>query len=251
MSRIPIGPISIDDLNFTSIIEKIETVINKGIPSQIVTLNSLMFNFTLKDKNLSDAINNAAIVIADSVGITWAAKFLQNKKINRFPGIDLIYHLCGLAVKKEYTMYFLGARPGIVEQATEKLKNKYPNLKIIGMRHGYFSENEEPEIFKKIKSLKPDILLLGYSIPKQEKWISSNLQNLGVPIVMGIGGSFDVLSGKLKRAPVLMQKLGLEWMFRFIQQPWRIVRIINLPFFVLHIIAIKIRNMLLPEKITQ
>ncbi|MBN1621638.1 MAG: WecB/TagA/CpsF family glycosyltransferase [Endomicrobiales bacterium] len=239
MSRIPLGPIGLDILEIGSIRNRITEIVNNKAPSQVITLNSLMFNFIYHDPHLLKIASGSALVIPDSVGIVLAARFLLGRKISRIPGIDLIEHLCSLSQDQGYRLFLLGSKQNVIERAKEKLLLKYPSLNIVGTHHGYFSSRGEADIINNIKSLKPDILLVGLDVPYQEVWISSNLKALDVPLVMGVGGSFDVISGKLKRAPLFFQKLGLEWFFRFVQQPWRIMRIRRLPVFILNILKIK------------
>jgi len=154
------------------------------------------------------------MVIADSAGIAWAVKFLHGKGVRRLAGIDLIDTICEISSREGYRIALLGAKPGVAREAGEKLSSRHPGLIISGTFHGYFSHDEEPALFDKIRALKPDIILAGLAVPHQEKWISRHLEEFGASIVMGVGGSFDVLSGRLKRAPVFMQRAGLEWLFR-------------------------------------
>ena len=222
MSRIKLGPACLDVLDRAAVVPEIEKLINLRKPSQVITLNALMYNCASEDAALAAAINSASLVIPDSAGISWAVKFLQKRAVTRCPGIDLIRELCGAAVKQGYVLFLLGSAPGVAEEAANRLKHDFPGLKISGTRHGYFMKSEAESVIAAVKRARPDILLVGFSVPRQEKWIASNLEKLGVPVVMGVGGSFDVISGLLRRAPAWMQKCGLEWLFRTAQQPWRI-----------------------------
>jgi N-acetylglucosaminyldiphosphoundecaprenol N-acetyl-beta-D-mannosaminyltransferase len=237
MERFFIGSIGIDNLNYNSILDNIKTVISKKEPSQIVTFNSLMYNISTKNTEFLNAVKNARFVIPDSFGIQWALKYLTGRKIERTAGIDLIYRFCELSSRNNYRVFLLGSTQEVVEKAANNIKQKYPQVYIAGTHHGYF--NNDKEIIDIIKALKPDILFVGMSIPKQEIWINKNLNLLSVPVVMGVGGSFDVISGNLKRAPLWMQNLGLEWFFRFLLQPWRILRLTGLPVFIYNIFRLK------------
>lgn len=241
MTRTALGPLVLDILDKNFICSRIEKIILNRVPSQIVTLNSLMFNFAYEDPVLCQSICNAAVVIPDSIGIVWATKFLTGQSTRRYAGIDLFDNLCSMSQKSSYSIFFLGSKPGIAEDTAYKIRQEYPDLKIAGTHHGYFSEQENDSIIERVRSSNPDILFVGLDVPRQEKWISSNLAKLNVPVVMGVGGSFDVISGHLMRAPKWLQKVELEWFFRFIQQPWRIIRIKDLPLFVINIIKIKIQ----------
>lgn len=236
------GPLACRLFSGPTALEEISRVIDKRIPSQVVTLNALMYNHSLNDIPLAEAVSNAAIVVADSVGITWAAQFLASVSVERMPGIDLIYGLCALAVSKKYSVFLLGAADGVAAQAAARLEARFPGIVIAGAHHGFFTGAEEPRLMATIRAAQPDILLVGLDVPRQETWIAANRERLGVPVVMGVGGSFDVISGRLKRAPRWMQRTGLEWLFRVVQQPWRLARIKDLPVFVVHILKLKCRD---------
>ncbi len=163
----------------------------------------------------------------------------------------MINKLCQLAVEKGYSLYLLGSYPGIAEEAALNLKKRYPDLKIVGTHQGYFNspvkknkenkdkirvnqekKEEEAEVIREINQWQPDILLVGMGVPRQEKWIVSNREKLKVSICIGVGGSFDVLSGRIPRAPLWMQRHGMEWIYRSIRQPKRIFRVLPLFHFI-------------------
>ena len=137
------------------------------------------------------------------------------------------------------TVYFFGGAPGVAVAAAKRMKKVYPELKIIGGHHGYFDDEEEKKIIADIKRLSPSILLVGLGAPKQEKWISAHLQEVGVKVAIGIGGSFDVMAGNVKRAPKIFRKLGLEWFYRLATQPSRWRRMLRLPKFALTVLRKK------------
>jgi N-acetylglucosaminyldiphosphoundecaprenol N-acetyl-beta-D-mannosaminyltransferase len=156
-----------------------------------------------------------------------------------------------LAAKKGYSLYILGSYPGVASKAALNLTKKYPGIKIAGTHHGYFScedvkngnsggNKEEEEIIAEIRENRPDILLVGMGVPKQEKWINKNLEKLDVPVCIGVGGSFDVLSGRIPRAPLWMQRHGMEWIYRSIKQPNRAFRVLALFYFIWLVILGKI-----------
>ena len=135
-----------------------------------------------------------------------------------------------------HTVYFFGGAPGVAQKAAEMMEIKYPGLKIVGVHNGYFDEKEERKIIADIKRVQPSLLLVGLGSPKQEKWIYNNLRLTGAKVAIGIGGSFDVMSGNLKRAPKIFCKLGLEWFYRLITQPTRFKRMLKLPKFVVTVL---------------
>lgn len=237
--RLHIGEIPLDNLPLEQIIHTVEEFINKHTPHHIVTLNSLMYNCSVNDEILKKAILQAHLVIPDSIGIVLASWAVTGVKPERIPGIKLMLRLCKFAESKHYKVYLLGAKSPVVKMVYRNLKNTFQGLTICGYNHGYFSQSEEKNIINEISNSGADMLFVALNIPEQEKWIYCNLSHLSIPVIMGIGGSFDVISGKLKRAPVWMQSMGLEWLFRFIQQPRRLLRIMDLSRFVYHILKLK------------
>ena len=144
--------------------------------------------------------------------------------------------ICALAETRGHSLFLLGSAPGVAESAGRVLMQRFPALKLVGAYHGYFEDSEEPSLIALIRGAKPSLLFVGMGMPAQEKWIARNLRALNVPVVMGVGGSFDVLSGKLKRAPAPIRRLGIEWLFRLSQEPWRWRRIAQLPVFAWRVI---------------
>ncbi|OGS25879.1 MAG: hypothetical protein A2297_04385 [Elusimicrobia bacterium RIFOXYB2_FULL_48_7] len=245
MPRIFAGNIPVDILSWEEILSKIESFISTRTPSQVVTLNSLMYNSACDDAALEKSMINAALVLPDSIGIAVVGRILAGKTgtgSNRKPGIDLVHKICERSVSKKWKIFLLGSRQEIVAAAAETLKKKYPGIIIAGFRNGFFNPEDEQEVISQVSKSGADVLFVGLDLPRQEKWISDNLRRLNVPVAMGVGGSFDVISGKLKRAPRLMQALGMEWFYRFIQEPWRIKRIKDLPLFALKAVKICLKS---------
>lgn len=238
----------------TPTIDKATQLIAKFVsgknPQQIVTLNPEMVMASQKDSELKNIINNASLVVPDGIGLTWALNIIYKLKTKRVTGIDLIEEIAKLANKYRYSIFFLGAKPGIANKAATKLKLKYPNLAIAGSNAGnpklnYDLNNSDLfntgkitdirrterdpnwKIVDMVSKTKPDILLVAYGHGKQEKFIARYKYKLAVPVMMGVGGSFDFLAGLATRAPGWMQALGLEWLWRLLHEPWRFNRIIT------------------------
>lgn len=248
-SRIELGPVPLDQLDFDAVLGTIRERIVSRHSSQIVTLNALMFNIALRDPSFAGIVTNAALVVPDSAGISWAARILRDARVARLPGIDLMHGMCAQAAKNGWRVFLLGSRPGIAERAAENLIAQYPGLTVVDTHHGYFGAGGDAAIVEKVRASAADILFVGLAIPGQERWIASHRASLGVPVIMGVGGSLDVVSGDLRRAPSWMRRRGLEWLFRTLQQPWRIRRIANLPVFVLNVL--KLRCFGPPEQISR
>ena len=229
--------VPVDIIDFETVLGRIKNAIEKKELINIVTLNAEMVMVAREDNEFGNLVKQASIVTPDGIGITWALK-RKNVNVNRLSGIDIVNALFPYAQDKKYKIYFFGAKEEIVTAAAQNTRTKYPGLEII-TRNGYFTHDEEESIAKEIKKEAPDILLAALGVPKQEKWIKKWQSVINVPVCIGIGGTFDVLSGKLKRAPSVMRKLGLEWLYRLYKEPWRITRMQALPKFVITVLAQK------------
>ena len=184
-----------------------------------------------EDHELHRILEEAALVVPESSGILWASRVLGEPLREFSPGIDLMLAICRMAKEKGHPAFFLGSSPGVADAAARSLQGEFPGLKISGTHHGYFKTDEEPAVLELVRRAKPDLLFVGMGMPAQEKWIAKHLESLEVPVVMGVGGSFDVLSGRLRRAPRFMRRAGIEWLYRLTQEPWRWRRIAQLPVF--------------------
>ena len=219
--RFPIFNTYVDALTMDETIEEIEKIIREKKPVQHVVINASKVNLMQKDKNLTKIVNACPIINADGASILWAAKMLNIPVKERVTGIDLFLNLVKLADAKGYKIFLFGAKEDVVKKVKDIFCQKYKNLNIVGIRNGYFSPEEETEIAEQIRDAKPDILFVAFSSPKKEYWIKKYLDIMNVPFVMGVGGSFDVVAGVTSRAPRWMQEHGLEWFYRFIQEPGR------------------------------
>ncbi len=209
--------------------EKIIVNKEKGF---IVAINPEKIMKGQKDLELKKLLNSANIQIPDGVGVVIASKLKRGRIKKRVTGIDLMMNLCDLASKKGYKIYMLGAAPNIAESAMGELKKKFPSLIVSGVNDGYFKDNEK-QVIDNIYNSNSDILFVALGSPRQEYWIKQNIDNLNVPLIMGVGGSFDVICGNIKRAPAWMRKCGLEWLYRLISEPWRFKRMMVLPKFLI------------------
>jgi N-acetylglucosaminyldiphosphoundecaprenol N-acetyl-beta-D-mannosaminyltransferase len=174
------------------------------------------------DPALMAALREAEMVHVDGAGISLGLKALGMAPPERRAGIDLMGDLCGLAAAMDSGVYLLGARPEVVRAAARRLADSTPGLKIVGIRDGYFSAAQEADVVRDIRRSGAGILFIGISSPKKERFLRTHWQQLGVAVGMGVGGSFDVVSGALRRAPNWMQRHGLEWLFRLKQEPARL-----------------------------
>lgn len=211
--------LKVDNVTLAEAVAKVESLIAAGKPSLVVTPNPEMIVAAQDDAELRDLINGAALRVPDGISMVVVKKILGDPLKERVSGIDLMQQLLVVSAQKGYKVFFLGSAPGVADAAAAKARELNPGLKVVGTSDGYFKD--EAALRAKIIAAKPDILFVGLGAGRQEKWLAANLTKLGVPVGMGIGGSLDAISGKVKRAPVLVQKLYIEWLYRLLQQPWR------------------------------
>ncbi|MCR5146604.1 MAG: WecB/TagA/CpsF family glycosyltransferase [Clostridia bacterium] len=214
----------IDVLSVDDTIELVERYVNTKTPLHLMGVNADKINEINQNDKMKEIVNSCGIINADGASVVLASKYLKKPLPERVAGIDLMMDLVKLSEEKKYSIYLLGAKQEVVEQTEVKLKEKYPELIIKGIHNGYFSELEWNEISDEIKKVKPDFVFVGITSPTKE-YLIEYLQNDGNDCVfMGVGGSFDVISGNIPRAPKWMQKMSLEWLFRVINEPKRLFK---------------------------
>ena len=220
MNRINIMGCPIDVATVSETVDVIDHAISKNKFTQHVVVNVAKLVNMQNDIVLGNSIRECDIINIDGMGIVLGARFLGYNIPERVAGIDLFLKLISMSAKNNYPIYLLGSKDEVVKNTASKLQSLYPKINIAGYHHGYFWENEE-EIVEKIKASGAKLLFVAITSPKKENFINRWKEKLGVTFVMGVGGTFDVVSGKVKRAPLWMQKYGLEWFFRIIQEPRR------------------------------
>lgn len=219
--RIVFFGINLDILSFEETLDKISNYIEERKCIQHVVVNVAKLVYAQKDTQLKEIINECPLINVDGAGIILGAKFLGIDIPERVAGIDLMEKLVQRAAEKQYRVYFFGAEEEIVQKVKDVYLEQHPNLIIAGCRNGYYTENEEEQIVEQIKQANADILFVAMGSPKKEIFLNKYSNYLQIPFTMGVGGSFDVVAGKVKRAPLFMQKLKSEWIFRLIQEPRR------------------------------
>lgn len=237
--KVNICGVEIDKYAFDEVVEAITNqAISGSTPEYVVTPNAQHILSLQNDAHFQEIYRKAFLVVPDGVALLWAAKFLQTPLKGRVNGTDIFERLCAIASEKGLKIFLLGGRPEAAQKARETLQTRYPNLKIVGTHcppYGFESNPAElAGINSKIKAATPHILFVGLGAPKQEYWIYANYQELKVPISIGIGVSFELVADMVKRAPVWMQKSGLEWFFRLMVEPGRLWQryIIGNPLFI-------------------
>jgi N-acetylglucosaminyldiphosphoundecaprenol N-acetyl-beta-D-mannosaminyltransferase len=204
----------------------IEAAVVARAPRQICTANPEFVMAAQRDRAFFDLLNQADLVIPDGVGLLWAARQQGALLPERVAGSDLIYRLAERAARQGWRLYFLGAAEGVAVKAAEILQAQYPGLVVAGAFSGSPRPEDNAALVARVKAARPDVLMVAYGAPAQDKWIARNLTALGVPVSLGVGGSFDFVAGVVARAPVWLQRLHLEWLYRLWKQPWRLRRIL-------------------------
>lgn len=219
--RIEFFGVNLDILSFEETLEKISEYIEKKECVQHVVVNVAKLVYAQKDENLRNIINSCPLINVDGAGIILGAKFLGVNIPERVAGIDLMEKLVEKSAKNGYRVFFFGAKEEVVQKIKEIYLEKYPELIVAGCRNGYYTAEEELEVVKEIKDSNADILFVAMGSPKKEIFLNKYSKELQIPFTMGVGGSFDVVSGKVKRAPEILQKMNSEWVFRLLQEPKR------------------------------
>ena len=230
--RVNILGVEVDAVTMTQAVERVINLIAEKKSSLVATANAEMLLNATHDAELKKILNAAALVVPDGAGTVWAARHLGYSMPERVAGFDLVQELMKIAPAHDFKFFLFGAAPDVADKAKLKAETLYPGIKIVGTRNGYFKSEDEPKIIKQIKSSRADILLAALGVPKQEKWLFKYKDELKIPVSIGVGGTFDVMAGIVKRAPLWMQKAKLEWLFRAMLQPSRAGRLIALPKFV-------------------
>lgn len=214
----------IDNLSMEETLQTIEGFIRSGQAHQHVVVNVDKLVKAQKDPELRRIINDCALINADGMPVVWASRLLGKPLKERVAGVDLFDALMGRAAAKGWRVYLLGAKEEIVAKVRELYTQRYPQLVFAGHRNGYWKPEQEQQVVDDITAARADLLFVAISSPKKEQFLGAYQAQMRIPFAMGVGGTFDVFAGKVKRAPVWMQKSGLEWFYRFLQEPRRMFR---------------------------
>ena len=220
-------------------VEKILERVAQNKKTFVVTANAEIIMMGQSDAEYMEILNKAALVLPDGAGTVWAGRKLGYEVPERVAGYDLFLNLMTEAAQKNFKVFFFGAAPGVADEAKQKCEILYPGISIVGCRNGYFKEDDNPAIVEEINNSGADLLFVALGAPKQEKWLAKYQDILKPSLLMGIGGSFDVVAGKMERAPKWIQDASLEWLFRLYKQPSRFRRMLVLPKFVIKVLRFK------------
>lgn len=211
----------IDNVSVPEAVSRVESFIMRGGTHCYFAVNVHKIVAFRKYPELRQIANRSDLVTADGQPVVWVSKWMGKPIKERLTGADLMGHLIRMASAKHYRVYLLGGKPEILRRAAESYRLQFPRLQIAGYRHGYWTEEEEGEVVAGIRNARPDMLFLGMSSPRKELFMDRRLHELQVPFIMGVGGTFDIIAGVTRRAPMWMQRIGLEWFWRVLQEPGR------------------------------
>lgn len=242
-NKYSIGRVGVSDVNFKRLILLNETAILNRTKIRIAYLNHFIFNLTYKDNYLTKLINNIEIIHPDGIGIWLACRFIGEQRIKRFNWTDHALNYLRECEIRGWSIFFLGSTADYLELVKCNLLKLYPNLNLSGMHNGY-NNLSEVDLISIINNSNADILWVGLGSPKQEVWISNHCKKLNVPVIQAVGDIFSFLAGKRRRGPVILQRLGLEWIFRVFSEPRRLWKryLIGIPLFIFRIAKLKISN---------
>jgi N-acetylglucosaminyldiphosphoundecaprenol N-acetyl-beta-D-mannosaminyltransferase len=204
----------------------------------IVTANPEIVMRARTDTDYLYTLSKADYIVPDGIGVVIASRLKKQPLIERVPGFELMEELLAVSNEHRLRVYIVGAKPEVLDRAIGNVKEKYPNLLLAGYHHGYFDDHDET-IIQDIEEKQPDLILVALGFPRQEKWIKENMPRVQKGVFIGVGGSIDVLAGHVKRAPVIWQRIHLEWFYRLLQQPSRWRRMVVLPQFIIQVIKSK------------
>lgn len=215
---------AVDRVDLDGAAARCRALIEAGRPAAVTSLNAAKIVSLRRDPRLRESFDRSALVLADGMAVVWASKLLGDPLPARVAGIDLMGRILELAEAHGYRVYLLGARSEVLRRAVTNIRARHPRLVVAGYRDGYFRDHEADGVAADVIAARPEILLVGMSSPRKEYWIDERGAELAVPLLMGVGGSFDVWAGVVSRAPSLLQRIGLEWLHRLLQEPRRLWR---------------------------
>jgi bacterial polymer biosynthesis proteins, WecB/TagA/CpsF family len=236
---VPIYGIPFSKMSMDETVNYLTEAIEQKRQTHVITANPIMVMSAVESQDYYKMMRKAELIVPDGAGVVWAANYVGTPVAERVTGFDLLHRLMQEGEKRKWTAYLLGTSQEVIEAAAEKLQLQYPQVRIVGYRNGYFGADQDAEVVEAIRQAAPDLLFVARGAETQEPWIAKYKKQLGVPFIMGVGGSFDIVAGKLKRAPMLFQKLRLEWFYRLLQEPKRLPRMMVLPRFVVKVVRDK------------
>ena len=222
MNTVPILNCEFASVTVADTVDWARSWIRSGRRGYICTVNVAILMMMRSDPKLQSFVDRASLVVVDGQPLVWASHMQPNHLPERVTGVDLVDALCALAAKEGFGVYFLGARRDVIETAAKRLVERFPGLDVRGIADGYFDASEAPERARAVRESGAKILIVGMGVPRQEEFIESQWDELGIELTIPVGGSFEVIAGTARRAPVFLQRIGMEWSFRLAQEPRRL-----------------------------
>ena len=232
----------VDVLTMSEALQRVAAALEAKQPYQVVTANAEILYNAAQSPALGQVLQEAGLITADGMGVLLAARILGKRLPERVSGVELVHALAKRGAREGWSFYLLGAKEEVLDAAARRLQTLYPGLILAGSHHGYFSPKENSHIVADIKASSAQIVLAAMGAPRQDLWLREHLVATGATVGVGVGGTFDILAGTVKRAPLWMQRSGLEWFFRLTQEPGRIGRMLVLPRFVIAVVGQRLRR---------
>lgn len=238
MGKIDIRGVKFDNVTLEEAKQRVLDFVETDGAKMVVTPNSEIVQMCIEDKKVKEVVSGGDLIIPDGIGVVYASKILGTPLKQKVAGFDLASVLLPAMEKEGIKLFLLGGAPGVADKAAAKMKEKYPGLDICGTNDGYFEESGP--IIQKINDSGAQVVYVCLGAPKQEKWMAQHRHSIKAKVMLGLGGSLDVFAGNVKRAPDIYIKLGLEWFYRLVKEPWRYKRMMKLPQFLFGTIVYKI-----------
>ena len=237
--RVHLLGVPLDCVNMKQSLERVDDMICGQCPQAVIAINPEKIIKAQSDAKLLHWLHQAGLLIPDGIGAVVGVRFLTAEAIERVPGSELMPAICERSVAKGYKLFLFGARPEVNQKAVEVLTRRYPGIRIVGNQHGFVKDSEMPALVERINASEADVLFVALGSPRQELWMEQYLPQLNVKVCQGVGGTFDVIAGNVQRAPLVFRRLHLEWFYRLITNPKRLVRQTALPKFALSVLRQK------------
>jgi len=242
VQRIEILGVPVDCVDMHMAVEIVDIMLAGDHAETVIAVNPEKVMKAQNDPLLMRRLRNAGLLIPDGIGVVLAARLLGLGRMERVPGSELMPAICELAANKGYRVFLFGASPEVNKHTREVLTEKYPGILIVGNQDGYISDENMPGLIERINTLQTQIMFIALGSPKQELWMEEYLPRLDIRVCQGVGGTFDVIAGYVRRAPLIFRRMHLEWLYRLVTNPRRLLRQTALPRYMFQVLKAKLHN---------
>lgn len=239
-NRIELLGVPVDCITRQQALNNIEDMLRGSSPEMVIAVNPEKVMTARQNPALLNLLHRTRLLIPDGIGVVFAGRILGKGHLERVPGSELMPMICELAAQRGYSIFLFGASPEVNEEAANNLRKRFPGICIAGRQHGHLQKKEMYTVVKQINDSKADILFVALGSPLQEDWMEQHLLNLNIKVCQGVGGTFDVLAGRVRRAPKFFRMIHLEWFYRLLSHPSRVSRQLSLPKFAFQILKQKV-----------